>query len=323
MGILLIMGMFCLGLMFWSFWSVIVQRMQRKISWQVIKWFALGRSACPQCNHLLQWYNLIPLVSWFRQRGRCQYCKHAISSLYPVLEFVSGIVFALWGWIYVLPYQEGIGELSWFMLLAWWLLGLLLVWDIYTYELHVPVWFFLLVVSIVHAVIQMIAGSASWYMLTVSGWFLLGFLAIYWGSKWYSKVRFGKAEEAFGQGDVMLAPLLWYFFAIHDIGQIKIFLLYFFSVIRSLFSFMWLYFPIYNINHINLSYLFLVFVLITSLLGILYYGFARGIARLRRDVSTDHIHEMGVPMLPFLPAMIVAYWLIVLISEVLVSVFTY
>lgn len=66
-----------------------------------------------------------------------------------------------------------------------------------------------------------------------------------------------------------------------------------------------------------------MFVLITSLLGILYYGFARGIARLRRDVSTDHIHEMGVPMLPFLPAMIVAYWLIVLISEVLVSVFTY
>jgi hypothetical protein len=40
------------------------------------------------------------------------------------------------------------------------------------------------------------------------------FASIYYLGKRYAKIRFGTAQEAFGQGDVMLAPLLGYLFAL-------------------------------------------------------------------------------------------------------------
>ena len=88
-----------------------------------------------------------------------------------------------------MPYLDGLGELSWMMLVFWWLLGLLLVWDIYTYELHVPVWFSMLVMMLLYSVVLLIQGEASWSLLTASAGFLGLFLAIYWFGKWYAKAR--------------------------------------------------------------------------------------------------------------------------------------
>jgi leader peptidase (prepilin peptidase)/N-methyltransferase len=47
------------------------------------------------CQRKLSWYELIPLVSFITLAGRCKTCKTKISFQYPLVEFISGLVFAL------------------------------------------------------------------------------------------------------------------------------------------------------------------------------------------------------------------------------------
>jgi prepilin signal peptidase PulO-like enzyme (type II secretory pathway) len=54
-----------------------------------------GRSICPNCRHILAWYDLIPLFSWLALRGRCRYCKKPVSKQYPLVEVAQSLVFVL------------------------------------------------------------------------------------------------------------------------------------------------------------------------------------------------------------------------------------
>lgn len=60
------------------------------------------RSRCQQCGHQIRWYENIPVVSYLFLRGRCSSCRTAISARYPVVELVTGLLFAWcvwrWGW---------------------------------------------------------------------------------------------------------------------------------------------------------------------------------------------------------------------------------
>lgn len=47
------------------------------------------------CQSKLCWYELIPLVSFIALQGRCKTCKTKISTQYPLVELVSGLIFAL------------------------------------------------------------------------------------------------------------------------------------------------------------------------------------------------------------------------------------
>ncbi|RLD02646.1 MAG: prepilin peptidase [Chloroflexota bacterium] len=54
---------------------------------------AFSRSRCPNCHHLLAWFDLIPLLSFVLLRGRCRYCGERISLQYPLVELVTGFLF--------------------------------------------------------------------------------------------------------------------------------------------------------------------------------------------------------------------------------------
>lgn len=54
-----------------------------------------GRSRCMSCTSQIAWYDNIPLLSWILLRGRCRSCRSAISIQYPIVEALSGVVFAL------------------------------------------------------------------------------------------------------------------------------------------------------------------------------------------------------------------------------------
>ncbi len=54
-----------------------------------------GRSKCSKCNTTLHWYELVPLVSYIIQWGRCRHCHCRISPRYPLIEFATGAAFAL------------------------------------------------------------------------------------------------------------------------------------------------------------------------------------------------------------------------------------
>ncbi len=54
-----------------------------------------GRSRCPHCRKKLHWYELVPIVGFLLQRGRCRHCHVKIGYWYPAVELLSGLIFVL------------------------------------------------------------------------------------------------------------------------------------------------------------------------------------------------------------------------------------
>jgi len=78
---------FIFGLIIGSFLNVVILRYGTQRSFG-------GRSGCMTCQNQLCWYELIPLISFFALRGRCLKCKTKISLQYPIVELITGVVFA-------------------------------------------------------------------------------------------------------------------------------------------------------------------------------------------------------------------------------------
>jgi prepilin signal peptidase PulO-like enzyme (type II secretory pathway) len=71
-----------------------------------------GRSHCPKCNHQLSWYELIPVVSYVIQLGKCRSCKEKISSQYFLVELMTAAIFFFISHFLFLQYSYlGIGKL--------------------------------------------------------------------------------------------------------------------------------------------------------------------------------------------------------------------
>lgn len=52
------------------------------------------RSRCPHCGHTLAWHENIPLLGWLRLGGKCAGCGARISLRYPIVETLTGALFA-------------------------------------------------------------------------------------------------------------------------------------------------------------------------------------------------------------------------------------
>lgn len=83
-----------------------------------------------------------------------------------------------------------------------------MVWDMYTYYLHMVSWYLLLTVVVLLTIGQIVSGELTWEVIWYPLVFGGGFLAMYGFGYGYTRWRFGKAQEAFGMGDVMVAPIL-------------------------------------------------------------------------------------------------------------------
>lgn len=65
------------------------------------------RSRCPRCGNGIAPYDNIPILSWLILRGRCRNCSEPISPLYPIIEFITGILFLLAAHWYGLSWEAG------------------------------------------------------------------------------------------------------------------------------------------------------------------------------------------------------------------------
>ena len=52
-------------------------------------------NSCEHCNNKYKWYELIPLVSYFINKGKCPYCQKNKSIWYVILEILSGVSYSL------------------------------------------------------------------------------------------------------------------------------------------------------------------------------------------------------------------------------------
>ncbi len=86
---ILIIYIFLLGLCFGSFLNVYRFRYPKSIS------IIYPSSFCPSCKNKIHWYFNIPIISWFLLKGKCCFCKSRISFSYPLIEFLTAILFAL------------------------------------------------------------------------------------------------------------------------------------------------------------------------------------------------------------------------------------
>lgn len=51
------------------------------------------RSVCLHCGHQLQWYELLPVVSWLVQKGKCRQCHASIGRMELLAELTLGGAF--------------------------------------------------------------------------------------------------------------------------------------------------------------------------------------------------------------------------------------
>lgn len=80
---------FILGLCVGSFLLVLIDRIPKDES------FIKGRSYCDHCKKKLQWFDLIPLLSFIFLKRKCHYCHKKISFYYPLVELTTGALFLL------------------------------------------------------------------------------------------------------------------------------------------------------------------------------------------------------------------------------------
>ena len=103
-----------LGLCIGSFLNVVIHRLPLMLErgWKADSAEMLGvtvdapepltlskpRSRCPSCSHPIAWYENIPVASYLWLRGKCSACKTGISPRYPLVEVLTGALFAAVGW---------------------------------------------------------------------------------------------------------------------------------------------------------------------------------------------------------------------------------
>lgn len=80
---------FIIGLVLGSFYNVVGLRTSKGES------IIFPSSHCPKCGHKLKFYELIPVLSYVFLKGKCRKCKEKISIMYPVIELITGVLFAL------------------------------------------------------------------------------------------------------------------------------------------------------------------------------------------------------------------------------------
>ena len=77
------------GLMIGSFLNVVAYRLPRGES------LVAPASHCPGCETPIRPWDNIPLLSWVFLRGRCRSCGVRISPRYPLVELLTGVLFAV------------------------------------------------------------------------------------------------------------------------------------------------------------------------------------------------------------------------------------
>lgn len=93
MNVIIAIYIFIIGTIMGSFFNVVAHRLSNNES--IIK----PGSHCESCQHLLKWYELIPIISFLIQGGRCRQCNTKLSWWYPLIEIITGL-FYLFSYLY-------------------------------------------------------------------------------------------------------------------------------------------------------------------------------------------------------------------------------
>jgi len=84
--------LFFLGAAIGSFIGVVADRYKEDLPiWD--REIIGGRSHCEFCGKKLRWFELIPILSFLSQKGKCRSCNHKLGLRYLYTEIISGLLF--------------------------------------------------------------------------------------------------------------------------------------------------------------------------------------------------------------------------------------
>ena len=201
---------FIFGLAIGSFLNVVICRLETKEP------ILIGRSHCPKCRAVLKWLDLIPVLSFLIQKGKCRYCQKKISWQYLIVEISTGLLF-----IFIFnQFFTNYFNLIYYLILISFLI-VIFVYDLKHYIIPDRIVFSGIVISLIYLIyIQTI--NSVWAGLIASGFFLS--LVLVSRGKW---MGLGDVKFAFLMGlilgwpNVLIALFLSFFSgAIVGIGLI-------------------------------------------------------------------------------------------------------
>ena len=96
---------FIFGSVMGSFYHALATRLSNGLS--IVK----PASHCEKCNHILKWYELIPIISYIIQKGKCRECKTPLPISYFLMEICTGILFAVCYHVFDTPIEIAISIL--------------------------------------------------------------------------------------------------------------------------------------------------------------------------------------------------------------------
>lgn len=157
-----------LGLVIGSFLNCLIWRLYKEES-------IGGRSYCPKCRAQINWYDNIPLLSFLILRGKCRNCRKDISWQYPLVEFITALLFLL-----TFIREAGSPDLTVLILRDWFLIITLLIVFVYDFRWQLIPVNVLWVASGVMAIINVFLGY-SYFNIIIYGalgalFFLLQYL---------------------------------------------------------------------------------------------------------------------------------------------------
>ena len=216
---------FIFGAVIGSFLNVLIIRLPLNKS------VVTPRSSCPTCNHIIAWYYNIPLFSYIFLKAKCAYCKTKISSIYFIVELLSGLV------TLGLYLKLGLGFEFYFMCLLMYLAITLSFID-FKYK-AVPDYLLLLVLIVsFFASSYSVLESFKNAFLFSGAFVLLNFIITFYIQNIKAKVLKDeslKTQEALGEGDIPIIAAIAVVLGVKG-ALIAIFFAALFAIIPSLYS---------------------------------------------------------------------------------------
>lgn len=183
--VLTLAGLF--GAIIGSFLNVVIYRLPRGQS------LVHPPSRCRACGYSLRWFDNIPIVSWLLLRGRCRSCGVAVSWQYPIVEFITAVLFLVVAW------QTPIGSLLAARLLLVCVLIVLFGIDLEHQILPNSITLPGIVVGLLFSLVNPPGWQAAAIGAVVGGGILYG---IAWGYYLWRR------EEGMGMGDVKMLAMI-------------------------------------------------------------------------------------------------------------------
>ena len=181
-----------LGASIGSFANVIALRLYSKEAFLELQ----ARSHCTTCKHVLQWFELIPVVSFVLQRGTCRRCKAVLTVRYLVVEVIGGILFVITAHALL----DSGNPSSWLMIALWWLMiGGLIV--IFLYDLD-----HYLIPNVV--LYPLIAIALLFFSITDIGSLMTRIISGFSAAAFFYIIHIATRGRGMGFGDVKLVVLI-------------------------------------------------------------------------------------------------------------------